>query len=89
MRAWAVILFLVIISPVFGVILADKVGYHEPLDVAAEKLGLKEADIGYHTPFEDYTFPGVGPVPGYILAGLIGIGLIALIGEALKRVVAK
>jgi len=34
------IIILVIISPVFGVILADMVGYHEPLDMAAELLGL-------------------------------------------------
>ena len=88
-KAWTIIVLLVIVSPIFGVILADKIGYHEPLDVAAEKLGLSEKDIGYHTPFEDYTFPGLGPVTGYIAAGILGIIVILVIGKLLELTVSK
>ncbi|MCE4628378.1 MAG: PDGLE domain-containing protein [Desulfurococcales archaeon] len=88
-KAWMVIILLVIVSPIFGVILADRIGYHEPLDVAAEKLGLSEKDVGYHTPFEDYTFPGLGPVPGYIAAGLLGVIVILVIGKLLELAVSK
>lgn len=81
-----VITILIIISPLFGVLLAERIGYHEPLDVAAEKLGLKEVSL-YHTPFEDYTFPGLNPVAGYMLAGLLGTGIILAIGWLLSKMV--
>jgi len=35
-KALIIIIILLLISPVFGVVLADMVGYHEPLDLAAE-----------------------------------------------------
>ncbi|RLE74139.1 MAG: cobalamin biosynthesis protein, partial [Thermoprotei archaeon] len=54
---------LVIISPIFGVILADMVGYHEPLDLAAESLGLEDiSEETNWTPFFDYTVPGLPDV---------------------------
>lgn len=74
-------LLLIIVSPVFGVILADMVGYHEPLDLAAEELGLSDLtdDINW-TPFIDYTIPSLPANVGYILSGLLGIGIILAIG---------
>ena len=82
------ILVLIIVSPLFGVILADKIGYHEPLDVAAEKLGITENNIlGYHTPFEDYTFPSLNPVLGYIAAGILGVTVILAIGKLVSMMV--
>ncbi len=75
---------LIIISPVFGIILAEKVNYHEPLDVAAEKLHLHELDI-YSTPFSDYQVPGLPPTLGYIVAGFIGVAVILAVGYLAAR----
>lgn len=77
-------LVLVLISPLFGVIGAELVNYHEPLDIAAEKLGLGELELNW-TPFVDYTVPGLPDVIGYIVCGLIGVGVILLIGFLLSR----
>ena len=83
-------IFLVIISPVFGVILADMVGYHEPLDVAAEMLGLKDIteEINW-TPFLDYTVPGLPDALGYIVSGFIGVGLILGLGYVLNVLISR
>ncbi|MEM2961140.1 MAG: cobalamin biosynthesis protein [Candidatus Bathyarchaeia archaeon] len=85
-KAWIIIIAMVFVSPILGVFLADIVGYHEPLDVAAEKLNLPDLteDINW-TPFLDYTVPYLTPEVGYIVAGLIGVGIIAGIGAVLKE----
>ncbi len=87
-KAIITIIILVIISPVFGVILANMVGYHEPLDVAAEKLGLHEWKFTW-TPFTDYTVPGLPDTIGYIICGFIGVGVILGIGTVLYHASAK
>jgi len=79
---------LIIISPIFGIILAEKVNYHEPIDVMAEKLHLHEADI-YNTPFDNYQVPGLPPTLGYIVAGFIGIAVILGIGLFAARRMAR
>ncbi len=90
MKTIIVIIALVIISPLFGVVLADMVGYHEPLDVAAEELGLNDTSEEVNwTPFFDYSIPGLDPVIGYILSGFIGIGVIIAIGFILRKVVER
>ncbi|OYT28115.1 MAG: cobalamin biosynthesis protein [Thermofilum sp. ex4484_82] len=78
---------LVIISPIFGVILADMVGYHEPLDLAAESLGLEDIseEINW-TPFFDYTVPGLPDVIGYIIAGFIGVFIVLGLGIGLSKI---
>jgi len=86
-KALITIIILVIISPIFGVILANMVGYHEPLDVAAEKLGLHEWEFTW-TPFTDYTVPGLPDTIGYIICGFIGVGVILGIGTILYRAAA-
>ncbi len=87
-RALIVIFSLLLVSPVFGVILANVVNYHEPLDVAAEMLHLREMKINW-TPLYDYTVPGLPETIGYIIAGLIGVGVILGIGYLLSKVVAS
>lgn len=89
-RAWIVILALLFISPIFGVVLADMVGYHEPLDVAAERVGLEDwsEEINW-TPFFDYTVPGLPDEIGYIVAGFIGIIVILAIGYIANILVSK
>lgn len=87
-KALLVTLFLVLISPIFGVILADLVGYHEPLDVAAEELGLEDiTDQVNWTPLLDYTVPGLPDTIGYIVAGLIGVAVIFAVGYLASRLV--
>jgi len=84
-KYWILIGILLIISPIFGIILADIVGYHEPLDVAAEKLGLEDLTEQMNwTPFLDYIVPGIPDEIGYIIAGLIGIFVIFIIGYILQ-----
>ena len=80
------ILILILISPLFGVVLSDMVNYHEPLDIAAEKLGLEDISESINwTPFFDYTVPYLPDTVGYIVSGLIGVGLILGIGYTISR----
>ena len=83
-------LVLVFVSPIFGVILADMVGYHEPLDVVAETLNLPDLTENINwTPFLDYTVPGLPAEIGYIIAGFIGVGIIIGIGLILNRLAGR
>jgi len=89
-KQWILIILLILISPLFGVVLADMVGYHEPLDIAAEKLGLKDiSDEINWSPFYDYSIPGLDPITGYIVSGFIGVGIIYLIGSLIQRIAGK
>jgi len=92
-RALLAIAVLLVVSPLFGVIGADLVGYHEPLDVAAESLGLSEASLwsGF---LPDYTVPGLpedwlSMSMGYIIAGVIGVLIILAIGFIIIRISGK
>jgi len=77
---------LILISPIFGVILAETVGYHEPLDVAAEALNLPDLTESINwTPLLDYTVPGLPADVGYIIAGFINVGIILAISLILNR----
>lgn len=88
--SYIVIIILLIISPFFGVILADIVGYHEPLDIAAETLGLEDiTDSLNWTPLIDYSIPGLPDEIGYIIAGIIGVTIILLIGYTIHTLVKK
>ena len=83
-KAWYVIAFMIIISPLFGIILADMVGYHEPLDVAAEMLHLKDiSDKINWTPFYNYTVPGLPDTIGYIISGIIGVAVVYALGKVI------
>ncbi len=77
-RPYLLILILVLVSPIFGVIGADIVGYHEPLDVAAELIGLGESEPIWTGIFPDYTVPGVPDVMGYMISGFVGVGVLLL-----------
>ncbi|HDI73822.1 MAG TPA: cobalamin biosynthesis protein [Candidatus Korarchaeota archaeon] len=77
-RVLLTILILVLVSPLFGVIGAELVGYHEPLEVAAEIIGLEEGEPLWSGILPDYTFPGLPDVIGYIIAGLIGVGVLLI-----------
>lgn len=82
----ATIILLLILSPLFGVILADMVGYREPLDIVAGILGLTDSteDINW-TPFLDYNVPGLPGWIGYIVSGFIGITSVVCLGLLLEK----
>jgi cobalt/nickel transport protein len=85
-NALIVAVILIFISPIFGVILADIVGFREPLDVAAEELNLPDWTEDFNwTPFLDYTIPGLSAEIGYIIAGFIGFAIILGTGLILTR----
>jgi len=85
-RALLLTLALAVVSPVFGVYLAELAGYHEPLDVAAEALGLREIteEINW-TPLLDYTVPGLPDWLGYIVSGFIGVSAVLVLGLLLLK----
>ena len=77
---------IVLVSPIFGIILADMLGFHEPLDIAAEKIKLQDFSEEMNwTPFIDYTIPGLSPEIGYIISGLLGITIILGAGIIFTR----
>lgn len=80
-------LFLVLISPIFGVYLSGLMNYREPLDVAAEMLDLQDYTERINwTPFLDYKVPGLPDWAGYVISGLIGILIIFGLGMLIIRV---
>ncbi|MEM0017417.1 MAG: cobalamin biosynthesis protein [Candidatus Korarchaeum sp.] len=78
MRSYLAIILLVLISPLFGVIGANVVGYREPLDVAAELIGMEESEPIWSGIFPDYTLPGLPDELAYVIAGLVGVGVLLL-----------
>ncbi|MEM3326211.1 MAG: cobalamin biosynthesis protein, partial [Thermoproteus sp.] len=73
-RYLILLLALVLIAPIFGVWLANMVGYAEPIDHLGDALGLKDMRYQWNwTPLIDYTVPGLPDWAGYIIAGLIGV----------------
>jgi cobalt/nickel transport protein len=79
-------LILVVVSPIFGVFLADVFGYHEPLDLAAELLNLQDLTENINwTPLLDYTVPGLPAELGYIVSGIIGVAIILAVGFIISR----
>lgn len=85
-KQFGVLALLIVVSPVFGVYLADLVGYHEPLDVAADLLGLKDITEKINwTPFLDYSVPGLPDWLGYIIAGFIGMAAVLAVGWLIQK----
>lgn len=81
---------LLAISPLFGVILSEAVGYHEPLDIAAEAVGLEDlTEQTNWTPFLDYTVPGLPDEVGYIVAGVIGVAVVLALGLGIARLAGR
>jgi len=89
-RVLLFVALLVLISPVFGVILSEAVGYHEPLDIAAEEVGLEDITEKVNwTPFLDYTVPGLPDTIGYIVAGFIGVCAVLALGLGVAKLAGR
>ncbi len=83
-RSYLAIIILLLISPLFGVIGANIVGYKEPLDVAAELVGIEESEPIWSGIFPDYTITGLPDEIAYIIAGFVGVGVL-LLPSLIKR----
>jgi cobalt/nickel transport system permease protein len=81
--AIVVIFAMVTVSPLFAYA-AELVGYAEPLENAAEIIGLEENPI-YEGILPDYTIPGLDPYLGTLIAGAIGTLIVLAIGYAMTR----
>lgn len=82
------LLVLLVLSPFFGVFLAEELGYHEPLDLVAEELGLNESEYTW-TPLKEYTVPGLPDWLGYIVCGVLGVLIIVLAGFVMKTMIRR
>ncbi len=80
---------LVIVSPVFGVWLAEALNYAEPLDHVAKALNLTEWEWLEWTPLKDYSIPGLPDWLGYIISGFIGLAAVIALGYLLKLYVSR
>ena len=66
---------MVLLSPVFAYA-CELTGYMEPLEVSAEKLGVKELSL-YEAPMPDYVIPVIqNTTLSGILAGLVGVAIV-------------
>lgn len=81
--ALIVVAAMIVLAPLFAY-LAELVNYTEPLEVAAENLGLSENSI-WSGIFPDYTVPGLNEYIGAFITGAIGVVLILAIGVAFAR----
>lgn len=79
------LVIIILVSPIFSIILADLVGFHEPIDIAAEKIKLHDLskDMNW-TPFFEYSITSFSPEIGYIISGLLGIAIILGAGIVFK-----
>ncbi len=81
--ALAVVAVMIILSPLFAYV-AELVGYAEPLENAAEIIGLHEHPI-YEGILPDYTVPGLDPYTGTLIAGAVGTLIVLALGYAMTR----
>ncbi|MGQ9458836.1 MAG: PDGLE domain-containing protein [Anaerolineae bacterium] len=51
--------------------------------------GLERFAEFWRAPLPDYTIPGLGDVPGYLLSAVVGMGLVVLATWGLGRVLAR
>ncbi len=81
--ALGVIAAMIAVSPLFAYA-AELVGYAEPLENAAEIIGLEENPI-YEGLLPDYTLPGLDPYVGTLIAGVVGTVIVLGLGVILTR----
>lgn len=85
-RTLAAVAMLVVLSPIFGVWLAEAVGYAEPLDHVAEALGLEDISEQVNwTPFFGYMVPGLPDWLGYMATGAVGAAIFLAIAYLAER----
>ncbi|MFC6976038.1 PDGLE domain-containing protein [Halomicroarcula sp. GCM10025709] len=84
-KAFAVLLALTLLAPVFGWA-AGAVGYAEPLENAAEVTGATDdAEPVATAPLPDYAVPGLGGAAGTFVSAVVGTGLTLVVALAIGR----
>ena len=84
-RALAVLLVLVLLTPVFGWA-AGQVGYAEPLENAAEATGATDdAESVASAPIPGYSVPGLDSGLGTVGAAVVGTALTLLVAGGIGR----
>jgi len=87
-RQILILSILIVLSPIFGVLLANIVDFHEPLDIVAEALGLIDITENINwTPLLDYSIPGLPAWLGYIISGVVGVILVFCISLLVERLI--
>jgi hypothetical protein len=83
-RVWIAIGIMVLLSPLFAWA-AELVGYSEPLENVAGKLGVEEGEPIWSGIMPDYTIPGINVYVGTLIAGAVGtlitLGLAYAVGK--------
>lgn len=84
-RALAIVVVLALLAPVFGVA-AERVGYTEPIEEAAETTGASgAADPVATEPFPDYSVPGLPGPLGTLVSALLGSVVVLTIALVVGR----
>jgi hypothetical protein len=88
-RIWSGIIFLCLVSPL-GLLASGDAWGEWGREFFQEVLGFVPHGLGrysrvWNAPLPDYSVPGVGDVPGYIISAIAGIGLVAAITWLLGR----
>ncbi|AEA47806.1 PDGLE domain-containing protein [Archaeoglobus veneficus] len=86
-KVYIAIAVMVALSPLFAYA-AELVGYSEPLENAAEMIGLEEHPI-YSGVLPDYTVPGLDSYSGTLIAGIVGTVITLGVGYGLGAVLRK
>ncbi|MHC1587479.1 MAG: PDGLE domain-containing protein [Candidatus Syntropharchaeia archaeon] len=74
---------MVVLSPLFAYA-AELVNYSEPLENAAELLGLPDHSI-YSGVLPDYTVPGLDPYLGTLITGALGTFIVLALAYGMVK----
>ncbi len=86
-KFWIVLGVLIILSPLFAYA-AELVGYSEPLENIAEKLGAKENPI-YEGILPDYSVPGLDMFSGTLISAVVGTLITMGIAFGVAKAISK
>ncbi len=86
-KFWIVLGVLILLSPLFAYA-AELVGYSEPLENVAEKLGVQENPI-YEGLLPDYSVPGLDMFSGTLISAVVGTMVTMGIAFAVAKVISK
>lgn len=87
-RALFVLVVLGLLAPVFGVA-AERVGYREPIGVAADEAGVSGSATSVATPLAEYSVPGLPGPLGTLVSALLGSAIVLVSMLALSRLLAR
>ena len=83
----AVLIVLIALSPFFAYA-AELVGYSEPLENTAEKVGAEEHPM-YSGILPDYTVPGIDPYIGTVISAVVGTFLTMFFALLIAKMIAR